>query len=153
MALIKIGSNGLDTGVGGKVLQVVQSTLNTTVATTATSFVGSGLQVNITPSSTSSKILVYCFGSAEHTSADQRGDFTIYRDSTNLAVSGANADALSTGNDRNNGEIYTVAMSFLDTPSTVSQITYSQRFKSLNGSTIYFPRIGVAVIQAIEIAG
>jgi hypothetical protein len=65
MALTKINNNtlsaitGLPAGVGGKVLQVVTQTHNTQFNTTSTSYVAvTGMEANITPSSTSSKILV-----------------------------------------------------------------------------------------------
>ena len=48
----------LPTGLGGKVLQVVQATDGTEKSTTNTSFQDTSLSVNITPSSTSNKILI-----------------------------------------------------------------------------------------------
>ena len=42
----------------GKILQVVQQVLTTKVATTSTSFVDTGVTLAITPSATSSKILI-----------------------------------------------------------------------------------------------
>lgn len=45
-------------GGGGKVLQVVQATYATSTATNSTSFTDTGLSATITPSSSSSKILV-----------------------------------------------------------------------------------------------
>jgi len=64
MALIKIGSNGLDTGVGGKVLQVVTVTNTTNLFTSNSTseidieFNSVVFELSITPSSTSSKIYV-----------------------------------------------------------------------------------------------
>jgi hypothetical protein len=67
MALTKINNNtlsaitGLPAGVGGKVLQVVSVAKTDTFSTGSNSFVDvTGLTLNITPSATSSKILVIC---------------------------------------------------------------------------------------------
>ena len=51
------GSVELPAGVGGKVLQVVNNTSNSTSSTTASAEL-SAVSVNITPSSTSSKLLI-----------------------------------------------------------------------------------------------
>ena len=56
MAISRIGDAGLP---AGSVLQVVQTVKTDTFATTSTSFVDiTGVSVAITPSSTSSKILI-----------------------------------------------------------------------------------------------
>ena len=47
---------------GGKVLQVVQATATTAKSTTSTSYAASGVSVSITPSATSSKVLVLVGG-------------------------------------------------------------------------------------------
>jgi hypothetical protein len=59
---ISVDSKGrittLGTAIGGKVLQVVESTYSTSVAITSTSFADTGLSASITPNFSSSKILV-----------------------------------------------------------------------------------------------
>ena len=63
MAIIKPNNNtisaitALPTGLGGKVLQVVQGNTATQVAH-STSYADTGLTASITPSSTSNKILI-----------------------------------------------------------------------------------------------
>jgi hypothetical protein len=54
---------------GGKVLQVQSSIRSTETVTTNGSYVDTGLQVNITPSSTSSKILVMIGHGMNYTSS------------------------------------------------------------------------------------
>ena len=44
---------------GGKLLQTVSSTLSSSIDSSSTSYASTGLSVNITPSATSSKILVF----------------------------------------------------------------------------------------------
>ena len=60
MAIIKLNSNSLASGVGGKVLQVVSATKDDAQSTTDASTFNdvSGMSVNITPSSTSNKIFI-----------------------------------------------------------------------------------------------
>ena len=58
----------------GKVLQVVNGTTTTTVTSSANAWVDSGLSVSITPSSTSSKILVFVSQPMEGSRADNEAD-------------------------------------------------------------------------------
>ena len=85
MALIKARSRGINladtfafsgpvTGAGGgKINQVVQGSKTAQLGTTSTSFVSSNFSVDITPSATSSKILIMCSTSAIHTSTTSAG--------------------------------------------------------------------------------
>ena len=58
MPLTKILSLGLGTNVGGKILQVVYSELTTAVTFTDSSFADIGLSASITPTASSSKLLI-----------------------------------------------------------------------------------------------
>ena len=70
-------------------LQVVQSTLGQTIVTTTSStFVSMGHSVSITPSSTSSKILLYVMGGGHYLpSGNLMASITIFRGATNLGDS------------------------------------------------------------------
>ena len=138
----------LAAGVGGKVLQVVGATDTTQRTTTSTSFVtaSSTLSINITPSTTSSKIFLiasfYSYQSATATLA------TFYRDSTNVAASNglgrfvSNAGAFD-------GQIN---LSFLDSPSTTSSINYTVRIKANGSGTSYLgDNTETATFTAFEI--
>ena len=157
MALIRLNNQsltavsalpaGIDTG---KVLQVVQGQKTSRATITSTSFVDVGLSVNITPSSTSSKILIMASGSGNSETSNNTLYFTVYRDSTNL------------GGNNGTGIIESpqarlqvpVSVSTLDSPASTSQINYSIRFKT-SSSTVEFPATGgeVASIVVMEIAG
>jgi len=85
-----VTSAKLNSGVAlGKVLQVVTATDSTGRGTTSTSFVTASntLTVNITPSSTSSKVLVMATGNIYNDTAFKYTYPTIYRDSTDLGAS------------------------------------------------------------------
>ena len=71
MALTKLNArSGLITG---KIGQVVQGTKTNQFETTSTSYATSGLEATITPSATSSKILIMTSTSAIHTSTTSAG--------------------------------------------------------------------------------
>jgi len=117
---------------GGKVLQVVSATDNTQRSTTSGTYVtGSNtLSVNITPSATSSKILVMFSSNARSATDDKEARYTIFRDSTDL--SGGNGTAFVNKNDSTS-----ISSVIVDSPSTTSQLTYQVYMKAESGFTIY----------------
>ena len=122
----------------GKIGQVLSTNKLDTFSTTSTSFTDiTNLSVNITPSSTSSKIYVIAFVSAGtgNTSADNK--LRVARDSTTIPPSAATVLTRITSSDLN----VTNTMSFLDSPSTTSQITYKVQAKAETG-TFYVNRNG-----------
>ena len=133
MALTKINNNTLSSaGIAtGKVLQVVQGTHATEASYTSTSFVVTNTDLNITPSASSSKILVQVSLPFHVASANNEFAYTIYRDSTNLGSSSQGFGTL-----RSNATLLsgTVTWSFLDTPSSTSQIHYEAYIKRNAGS-------------------
>jgi len=156
MALTKINNNtlsaitGLPAGVGGKVLQVVQGTTSQETDTSSSSYVTTGLSVNITPSSTSSKIFVTVTGEVDNLASGRVPRVTIYRDSTNI-VSNSEGLTLSYSTNRT---ICPLSVSKLDSPSSISQITYAAYLSSSNSDAIRFGENGSEqVITAFEIAG
>ena len=106
----------------GKVLQVVSATDTTERNTTSTSFVtiSNTLTVNITPSSTSSKIFVTVSTSLYSYTTNKGAYLTIYRDSTNLG----NAQGLIRSLNQNGTGGGAGTCAVLDSPSTTSQVTY-----------------------------
>ena len=76
------------TASGGKILQVVGATDNTQKDTSSTSYADTGLSASITPSSTSSKILVLSTintGSSDNSNGAHIGRFTMTIGSTTTA--------------------------------------------------------------------
>jgi hypothetical protein len=147
------GGTGATSFAPGKVLQAVTATItNSTQGTTSSSFVASSLELNITPSATSSKILVMMNGGQAYTGgAGKYMNVTIYRDSTNLgqATRGmgtftVGADTLSTPH----------SFHYLDSPSSSSQLNYKAYYRSDDGSTtVYFSTgsAGTMSLTAMEI--
>lgn len=137
----------------GKVLQVVQVTKTSETLSSSTSFVSAGLSASITPSATSSKVLVAYHIPSFINTASQYLWFTIFRGTvsgTNLGHSLYGFSNLYSG-----GGILISDSSgkFLDSPSTTSAQTYTigmkvnggQGTSSVNGST--------STITLMEISG
>jgi len=128
-----IASGDLASGVGGKILQVVQTTKTDTASITSSStstFVDlTGLSVAITPSSTSNKVLVTV--SACVTQSTGTLHMNLVRNSTNLLVGDSEGSRLSsTVSSRFDNSPYTynnnatATFTFLDSPNTTSATTY-----------------------------
>jgi hypothetical protein len=132
-----------------RILQVVNTLKNDTFSTTSTSFVDlTGLSATITPSSTTSKILVMVTvsGAGENTPGSGGTGYVILRNSTQIAVNTAlPTDLTGQLSTRNLGTSTAVtlnhATNFLDSPATVSAITYKIQVKASAG-TLYVNRDG-----------
>jgi hypothetical protein len=147
--------NGTD--VGGKILQVVSSSTSTVFTTTSTSFSSIGLSASITPSSTSSKILViasiivWTYQAGENAGAyvELTRNGTSVQSSELQRIEGARSTP---------GWIRLTANSIFlrqDSPSTTSSISYVINGRSLaTSSTAVFQRDSYpSSITLMEIAG
>jgi len=129
----------------GKILQVVSTTKTDAFSTTSTSLVDiTGLSAAITPSSTSSKVLVIANSNMAHGST--AGEILqLVRDSTNLCVSTAgsilNGTHSSNIYNASNNQSEPIAFSFLDSPATTSATTYKLQVRTATG-TVYVNRNG-----------
>ena len=143
MALVKLQAEGLNladtfafsgtvSGVGGgKLLQVQNQHFTTHVTTTSTSFADTGITKAITPSATSSKILItLSIRISTHTQANERIMTQILRGSSVIALN--ERTLLSNGSDTGGMFSY----QYLDSPSSTSELTYKIQWKGINGSTI-----------------
>ena len=127
----------------GSVLQVVSTTLATTVSTTSVSptYVDiTGLSVSITPRSASNKILI---SASVHRgiSVNDLSFFQFMRDSTAIGIGDAAGSrtratmAVYFGNGDAISQIGAQAMNYLDSPSTTSATTYKVQFCTASGTT------------------
>jgi len=127
----------LPSGVGGKVLQVLSTTKTDTFTTTSTSFTDiTGLSQSITPSSTSSKILI--IGSLQVGSrTDSQCMFQLLRGSTSINIcdaSGSRTRATAEQDAGTHDGANSVATTFLDSPNTTSATTYKIQMR-VTGNT------------------
>lgn len=145
----------------GSILQVVQDTKTDTFTTSSTSFVDvTGLSVSITPSSTSSKILVLVDISVG-TASSGYSIYNLVKDSTDL-YQGTEAKTYVGSHIEYFGSasyIGTLHMCYLDSPSTTSSTTYKIQVRATSG-TACVNRRGTAddtslasSITVMEVAG
>ena len=141
MAIIKPNNNTISAITAlpaaistGKVLQVVTATDGTNRSTTSQTFGlnSSTLTLDITPSATSSKILIT--GSVMLYIASSAARLTIFRDSTNLASAISSEDSFIT-TDGDGKYLAVSGLHFLDSPNTTSSTNYQVRFRNNQGST------------------
>ena len=171
-ALTNVTSAGLPSGT---VLQVVQGTLGTSVtkAPSGGNTLDSGLSATITPSSTSSKIMVQYsiyLGQASSYNAWTQ----IVRGSTVIGSGTAEGTNRPTGNAMVTTyssapaeySVMCATNTFLDSPSTTSATTYKIKIGSYSGNNVYVNRshqfqdnaggydtIPLSTITLTEIAG
>jgi hypothetical protein len=109
----------------GNVLQVVSVQYNSQSGTSSGTYVDSGLQASITPTSSASRILaLVTLGGFELNAAALAAYFNLTRDATQIFQPNAYVGYP-------NGVLRTVpapSFTFLDTPATTSSTTYKVRF-------------------------
>ena len=147
--LVTSNGSGVITAAGfGKVGQVVYDTFGSTYATSSSTYSDTGLSLNITPSSTSSKILLMFTGRVHNQSATAEGKLKFLRDSTAI-WEGRTVYAGGGGIATN------CAITIYDTPSTTSQITFKIQGKLDSGSPQFMILAGgdndIATLTAMEI--
>lgn len=111
---------------GGKVLQVVQASTSTQATSTSSSYADTNLSASITPSATSSKILV--LAAQQITSAGGRAvaAVNIVRGSTQVIEFNQISNV-----ENQSGTHY---LPYLDSPSTTAATTYKTQFKRIDQS-------------------
>jgi len=140
-----VTSAKLASGTGGKVLQVLQAVKTDTFSSAATSYTDlTGITLDITPSATSSKILVM----TQLTMAVDVGGqpaLQLLRDSTSL-----NLGAAASSRTRATTSFFTeatwentpVSIIYLDSPSSTSALTYKVQGFATGSNVIYVNRSG-----------
>ena len=125
---------------GGKLLQVVQGTYSTQQSSTSTSYVDTNLTASITPSASTSKVLVMISHQGVASGAASTGvSLKLFRGATELAKL-AHYAAVTSGTESNVG---TVGIQYLDSPSTTSSTTYKTQFaRSAASGTVYLQSNG-----------
>ena len=170
-----ITNSGSQSGFG-KVLQVVQGVKTDTFSTQSATLVDiTGLSVDITPSSTSSKVLV--FVSVWASSSYYVAHIGLFRDSTEIAVAPTAGNrplslldyAFDVTMQSTHGQNNNLNSHYLDSPSSTSTLTYklktARRYDNQSTPTSYINRtvpdrntVGydprkISMITAMEIAG
>lgn len=130
----------------GKVLQVQSSTIATQITTSSSTFVTSGLAVNITPTSATSTVLVMVLGGSAKAADTTTLTVTVYRGGTNIGHSTAGLATIR-------GAVTVPhAVSIRDTPAVNTALTYTAYFRG-SGAVSFNETTGCPVLMlAIELA-
>jgi len=159
MAIITLNNNSLSNisslpaGVGGKVLQIVQASTTTETIKTNSTFSDTGLTADITPSATSSKVLIFVnCGGVGKASSDTYAQLKLLRGSTSLVTFEQRGGY--TG-DTGINKVGSCSTFYEDSPSTTSATTYKVQLRSGNNSS--YAQMGdsasTSSIILMEIAG
>jgi len=120
----------------GNVIQVVNATYSTATVRSSSTFADTGLTASITPTFSTSKILVLInqVGCGKDT-GDAALQLRLIRNSTTLAFLEDIAAQTSTSATNNIGSC---SMSYLDSPATTSSVTYKTQLASIsNNARVY----------------
>lgn len=138
----------------GSILQVVSTVKTDTFSTTSTSYTDvTGLSASITPSSTTSKIMVFVTASAAG-SNDAVAHVRVTRAGSAVNVGSASSNRIQSGFAvfTNNGvggysSNHGSTINFLDSPATASSVTYAVQIREggVAAGTVYIGRTGLDV--------
>jgi hypothetical protein len=124
------------TPAGGKVLQVVSGTYSTATTTTSSTYVDTGLSLSITPSATTSKVLIFTTQPTfvNKSGTNLGGKFQLVRGSTAILVHERSLLMVATNALNYVGSV--VTMAYLDSPSTTSSTTYKTQFAQVDSASV-----------------
>jgi hypothetical protein len=120
-------------GGGGKLIQVVSGTYSTATTTTSTSYVDTGLSLSITPTLSTSKILVMTTQNIQvtHTSGGSTAGVQVLRGATSIfAMSDYRALEMFVGGSPTTEYGSINSIQYIDSPATTSATTYKVQFKA-----------------------
>lgn len=144
MPISTIPAAGLSSGVptraqlpAGSVLQVVNATYSSQLITASTSYVDTGLTASITPSSSSSKILVLVNQTGVGKAAGGGG----YRFALNVLRGATQIVQFELGGSYTASSLINIiggsGTCYLDSPATTSSTTYKTQIKGFDGGSVY----------------
>lgn len=136
----------------GKVLQVVNATYNVEINTTSNTYITTGLNASITPTSASNKILILINQTGLRKDGSTYVRLKLQRGTTDIT----NID-FDGGFDGGSGtnSIGGTGICYLDTPNTTSSINYRTVFNNGANTNITYVQVSgsVSSITLMEIAG
>ena len=151
------GGTGATSFAPGKVGQVIQATTSSAVNVASTSVADTGLTVNITPTATTSKVLVQVNQNivTDIDTISANSKIKLLRDSTTAIDFTANIARIEAGGSSAVKFGNLTTFSYLDSPSTTSQITYKTKgaiSSTSNNGTARFQNSSVpSIITVMEI--
>ena len=131
---------------GGKILQVVQTTKTDIDSITGGTYQDLGMSVSITPSSATSKVLVFVYASISSGDSSYDMKLRLMRGSTPVLIGDTAGNrprastALNLSWSSGSYGAGNAAINFLDSPATTSATTYKLQGMSYSTYTIYINR-------------
>lgn len=138
---VTVDGVALGTG-GGKVGQVIQHFKSDSFTSTSTSYT-TILTADITPSATSSKILLIATVALTNYYQSNHAYFSFHRDSTIIGAGDTASNRTGAGVVYTEGVLqsqHPQSMLYMDSPSSTSQITYTVKGKDSNGNGYWVNR-------------
>ncbi len=121
----------------GTVLQVVNATDSTQLSTSSTSYVDTGLSASITPTSATSKILIF----VEQTGVGKNAGDSSQRVALNILRNSTQIVQFELGAGYTGSSVVNVfggsGSTYLDSPATTSSVTYKTQIKGFAGVNVY----------------
>ena len=124
----KTSGNGVH--IAGHVVQVVENAFTSNNITSSTSYVASDLTATITPTSSSSKILVVISTGGDTNDTSRIVQYTLYRDNTTNLMAGGSVDYMGYLRNLAGRILCPTTFSYTDSPNTTSSVRYTLYHRS-----------------------
>ena len=125
----------------GKILQIKNIASTATTATSSSSYTATALDLTITPTSASSKIIIHCSTNTDNEAAGRQAEVGLWREtggdgSTNVVIGGNSQAMASYG--VSSRIVTSTGFCYIDSPATTSSVRYRVVIKSNTGNQVLF---------------
>ena len=114
----------------GHVIQVVENAFTSNNITSSTAYVASDITATITPTSSSSKILIVISTGADTNDTGRIVNVTLYRDNTTNLMAGGSVDYMGYVRNLTGRVLCPTTFSYTDSPNTTSTVRYTLYHRS-----------------------
>jgi len=136
-------------GGTGRIVQIIQTNSGTQASTTGGSYSATSFTASITPTSSTSKILVLLYAPLWQTNGyGGNAMLTVYRNGAPFIGSGTDIIVYAAPGQNAYGS---VSFNYLDAPATTSTLTYQPYIKADSSGNAFFNGTGAAVLTLMEI--
>ncbi len=130
-----------------KIIQIVVGTTTTTTTTSSSSPVSTSCTVNITPTSSSNKVLIWAVGLAATASSAAQAIIDIYRSATQITASQATYCSTASGTEA----FGSISLLALDSPASTATLTYLVKIANNGTGNIQFGNGSTQTIVVMEV--
>ena len=138
------GDNAWAAAGGGLVLQCLHTEFTGFTSATNNTYIDSHITANITPASTSSRIVTIVeFTVSSNSTGNTAVGYRMLRGSTVIHSEGSHGGIKVYGHTTNTRHVQSVTGIHVDSPNSTSQQTYKMQFNSVDSATIYINAWGL----------